>query len=163
MMILYKEKIKMTNTSYANAYKEVLVVINNLVKQDYEKIPKEYIEFLKKNCNSEYEFKYDISKSFHEQDLLDDTKYILFGLFEKFGATDVQRAKIKAFKTNYNNKLEEQKREQYNPKEIFKSKQNDFNKPTQKQQEEKLGIIEYKEQKWYKKIFLIVFKIFRKI
>ena len=33
----------MINTSYANAYKEVLIVLNNLIKEDYEKIPKEYI------------------------------------------------------------------------------------------------------------------------
>ena len=38
---------------------------------------------------------------FEEQDLLDDTKYILFGLFEKFGATELQKEKIKAFKNNY--------------------------------------------------------------
>ena len=31
----------MVNTSYANAYREVLIVINNLVKEDYEKIPKD--------------------------------------------------------------------------------------------------------------------------
>ena len=90
----------MVNTSYANAYKEVLIVINNLVKEDYEKIPKEYIEFLEDNCNNDYEFKYDTSKSFDKQELLDDTKYILFGLFEKFGATEIQKAKIKSFKTN---------------------------------------------------------------
>ena len=34
----------MINTNYANAYKEVLIVLNNLIKEDYEKIPKEYIE-----------------------------------------------------------------------------------------------------------------------
>ena len=89
----------MVKTNYANAYKEVLVILNNLIKEDYDKIPKEYIEFLKSNCNNEYEFYYDNSKTFEEQELLDDTKYILFGLFEKFGATEVQKEKIKAFKT----------------------------------------------------------------
>lgn len=38
----------MINTVYTNAYKEVLIVISNLVKEDYEKIPKEYIKFLKR-------------------------------------------------------------------------------------------------------------------
>lgn len=110
----------MVDTKYANAYKEVLVIINNLVKEDYQKIPEEYIAFLKSNCNNDYEFKYDSFKNFNEQNLLDDTKYILFGLFEKFGATDIQKAKIELYKSNYNNKLEQQKRETYNPNNIFK-------------------------------------------
>lgn len=132
----------MENIKYANAYKEVLSVINNLIKEDYEKIPKEYIEFLKTNANQDYEFEYDTSKTFAEQELLDDTKYILFGLFEKFDATDEQKAKINSFKMNYINKLEEQKREKYNPDNVFKN-----HSP---QQEEKtitneVSMIEYKE------------------
>lgn len=152
----------MVNTSYANAYKEVLIVINNLIKEDYEKIPKEYIEFLEDNCNNDYEFKYDTSKSFDKQELLDDTKYILFGLFEKFGATEIQKANIKSFKTNYNNKLEEKKREKYNPENIFKNKQNNFYTQIPEKQEEKLELIEYKEQRWYQKIFARILKIFNK-
>ena len=116
----------MINTSYANAYKEVLIVLNNLIKEDYEKIPKEYIEFLETNANPDYDFKYDSSKAFNEQELLDDTKYILFGLFEKYGATEVQKLKIKAFKSNYNEKLEKEKRDKYNPDDIFKK--NNLNK-----------------------------------
>ena len=113
----------MINTVYTNAYKEVLIVISNLVKEDYEKIPKEYIKFLKENCNNEYEFIYDTSKSFNEQELLDDTKYILFGLFEKYGATEIQKAKINAYKINYRNQLEKQKIEKYNSNDIFKNEQ----------------------------------------
>ena len=39
-----------------NAYKEVLVILDNLIKEDYDKIPKEYIDFLTANCNNNYEF-----------------------------------------------------------------------------------------------------------
>ena len=93
---------------------------------------------------------------------MDDTKYILFGLFEKFGATEIQKAKIKSFKTNYNNKLEEKKREKYNPENIFKNKQNNFYTQIPEKQEEKLELIEYKEQRWYQKIFARILKIFNK-
>ncbi len=78
----------MVNVNYSNAYTEVLTVINNLRYEDYKKIPKNYIDFLKSNCNKDYKFKYDTLKPFNEQVLLDDTKYILFGLFERFGATE---------------------------------------------------------------------------
>ena len=115
----------MKETNYANAYKEVLIVLDNLITEDYNKIPKEYIEFLRKNCNNNYEFYYDKSKTFEEQELLDNTKYILFGLFEKFGATKLQKEKIKAFKNNYYNQLEEEKRAKYNPDSIFKTINNE--------------------------------------
>ena len=111
----------MVKTNYADAYKEVLVILDNLIKEDYDKIPKEYIEFLAANCNKDYEFYYDNSKTFEEQELLDDTKYILFGLFEKFGATELQKEKIKAFKNNYYEQLEEEKRKKYNSDDIFKN------------------------------------------
>ena len=113
----------MVKTNYADVYKEVLVILDKLIEEDYNKIPKEYIEFLTENCNNDYEFNYDTSKTFEEQQLLDDTKYILFGLFEKFGATESQKEKIKAFKNSYHNKLEEEKKAKYNSDNIFKDKQ----------------------------------------
>lgn len=110
----------MVNTKYADAYKEVLIIINNLIEEDYKKIPESYIKFLENNCNKEYNFEYDESIPISEQNLLQDTKYILFGLFEKFGATYVQKQKINDFRMNYNKKLEEQKREKYDTENIFK-------------------------------------------
>ena len=146
----------MINTSYANAYKEVLIVLNNLIKEDYEKIPKEYIEFLETNANPDYDFKYDSSKAFNEQELLDDTKYILFGLFEKFGATELQKEKIKNFKKNYYNKLEEEKRNLYNSENIFKEKK------VEKNENINLVIKENKKENFINKILKFIKNIFRK-
>ena len=117
----------MVKTNYANAYKEVLVILDNLIKEDYDKIPKEYIDFLTANCNNDYEFYYDTSKTFEQQELLDYTKYILFGLFEKFGSTELQKEKIKAFKNGYYRKLEEEKKAKYNT-DIFKNINNHMQK-----------------------------------
>lgn len=130
----------MVDTIYANAYKEVLVVISNLKEEDYNKIPENYIEFFKYNCNNDYEFEYNTSKPFYEQKLLKETKYILFGLFEKFWATDQQKAKINTFKINFNNKLEEQRREKYNLDNLFKSKTIE-----NKMETNNVSMIKYKE------------------
>ena len=152
----------MVKTNYANAYKEVLVILDNLIKEDYDKIPKEYIEFLKSNCNNEYEFYYDNSKTFEEQELLDDTKYILFGLFEKFGATELQKEKIKAFKNNHYRKIEEEKRKIYNPDNIFNNEKNNIDITISKQQIEEKSLVENKKISWYQKLFSKVLRIFRK-
>ena len=152
----------MVKTNYANAYKEVLVILDNLIKEDYDKIPKEYIEFLKSNCNNEYEFYYNTSKPFEEQKLLDDTKYILFGLFEKFGATELQKEKIKAFKNNHYRKIEEEKRKIYNPDNIFNNEKNNIDITISKQQIEEKSLVENKKISWYQKLFLKILRIFRR-
>lgn len=82
----------------------------------------------------------------------------MFGLFEKFGATDIQKTKIKSFVRNYNNKLEEKKRKQYNTDNLFK-KGNHVNNVVEK--EEVKEMITYREQKWYQKIFAKILKIFK--
>ena len=148
----------MENPKYANAYKEVLVVINNLVKEDYEKIPKEYIEFLEANCNKDYNFEYDNSKPFAQQNLLDDTKYVLFALFEKFGATNLQKEKIKSYVTNYNRNPENQNRKIYEDKEI---KQNHSSVQTQNIQEEK-QMVKHTNKKWYQRLILKIRELFKR-
>ena len=137
----------MIGNNYEDAYKEVSVIINNLKKEDYDKIPKKYIDFFCKNANQNYYFKYD---------LLDDTKYILFGLFEEFGATDSQKMMIKNIRIDYNNKLEEEKRKKYNPDDIFKK--NVYPNIAK----ENMQIVEYNEEKWYQKIIEKILKMFRK-
>lgn len=134
----------MVKTNYANAYKEVLVILNNLIKEDYNKIPKEYIEFLTENCNNNYEFYYDTSKTFEQQELLDDTKYILFGLFEKFGSTDIQKEKIKAFKNSFYRKLEEEKKAKYNT-DVFQDKNNNIQEQDEREcVTSEVAMVEYK-------------------
>ena len=152
----------MVKTNYANAYKEVLVILDNLIKEDYDKIPKEYIEFLAANCNKDYEFYYDNSKTFEEQELLDDTKYILFGLFEKFGATELQKEKIKAFKNSYYIKKEEEKKEKYNV-DIFQSR-NSFKQAHNIEENTNKNVVALTERKEsiIKKIFNKIKRIFNR-
>lgn len=152
----------MVKTNYADAYKEVLVILDNLIKEDYDKIPKEYIEFLAANCNKDYEFYYDNSKTFEEQELLDDTKYILFGLFEKFGATELQKEKIKAFKNSYYIKKEEEKKEKYNV-DIFQSR-NSFKQAHNIEENTNKNVVALTERKEsiIKKIFNKIKRIFNR-
>ena len=49
----------MVNVEYANAYSEVLEVLNHIPKSDYDKIPNNMIEVFTRNNNKEYEFNLD--------------------------------------------------------------------------------------------------------
>ena len=151
----------MVKTNYANAYKEVLVILNNLIKEDYDKIPKKYIEFLTENCNNDYEFYYDTSKTFEQQELLDDTKYILFGLFEKFGSTELQKEKIKAFKNTFYRKLEEEKKAKYNSENIFSNQYKNSSIDNVENNKE-LVLLKTNNIKWYKRIWRFLTNFFQK-
>lgn len=46
----------MIETTYAQAYTEVLEILKNLPEIEYNKIPKEKIKFYQENCDLSYQF-----------------------------------------------------------------------------------------------------------
>lgn len=104
---------------YANAYSEVLEILSYLSKEDYDKIPKEKIDFFETKCNKNYKFYYDMNKTLDEQDVSKKAKIIIAILFRDYWATDKQREKIKA-KEEYDRNIRKQ--------EISKNYNNQENK-----------------------------------
>lgn len=152
----------MVSVEYANAYSEVLGILKFIPKEDYERIPKNKIEVFEVNSNKEYKFEYNPKKTLDEQNISKRAKAIIGILFRDYWATELQREKIIA-KQNYDRmKEEEEKRAKYNPEEIFNSKQNNFIASKTENPKENLEMIEYKETKWYQKIFTKILKLFRK-
>ena len=129
----------------AKTYSEVIEVLNNLVEEDYNKIPKEYIDYFNKNSERNHKFKYDSSKSFSEQPISNKAKSILFGLFTEFVADENQKKKINVYLHEYNTRMEQEKRRKYNYKELFKNEQNENIK-------ENLELVPVKKEKFINKI-----------
>ena len=71
------------------------------------------------NANNEYTFNYDPSKTLEEQNVSNITKGIIILLFRDYWATEMQRNKIIAKQNHDRMKLEEKKKEKYNPDNIF--------------------------------------------
>lgn len=112
----------MIDIEYANAYSEVLEILKYIPIKDYNKIPKNKIELFEKNANNEHRFKYNPYKTLEEQNVTKRAKAIIAILFRDYWANEIQREKI-IKKQNYDRiKLDEQKREKYNPDNIFKNK-----------------------------------------
>ena len=106
--------------NYPKAYKEVLEVLKYVPEESVSKIPKEMTEMFEINQDKEYNFEVDTTKNFDEQVLLDETKAILANIFIDYWTTPEQKEKIEAFDKNERRKIEEYKREKYNPDLIFK-------------------------------------------
>lgn len=146
------------NIEYANAYSEVLEVLNNMSKEDYNKIPKDMLEMFKTNCNNEYQFRYDLNKKFEQQEISKRAKLILAILFRDYWATPYQKEKIIAKQNYERKKLEQQKFEKYNPERIFENKR----QPIIEEIKNINSMIEVKEEKWYQKIFKLIKNLFKR-
>lgn len=113
--------------NYAKAYKEIIEILKYIPEESVNKIPREMIEMFKTKQLVTYDFKIDTEKTFEEQELLEETKAILANIFRDYWATDYQKAKIIEKENQDREECERQKRERYNPNEIFKNKQQDIN------------------------------------
>ena len=136
--------------NYPKAYKEVLEIIKYLPKEEYERIPKEKIEFFEKNCDKEYNFIFNISKTLEEQEFLRETNAIIVTLFRDYFATDTQKEKLERILVENEQKYQEELRKKYNPDDIFKKQEKVYQKPIEN---EDIQMIEVKEENMLQKIF----------
>ena len=142
----------MITKEYAMAYKEVIEILNYVPDEDVAKIPQEKIDFYRNHMDNEYDYKIDETKDFSEQTISETTEAILACIFRDYWATPYQRERILA-KERYDleNLLEEEKREKYNPDNIFK-KNNDSEDVNDTETTIGMQMVEYKEPLY--KIFI---------
>ena len=142
---------------YPKAYKQVIEILKYVPQESVDKIPQEMIKTFKINMDDKYDFKIDISKSFEEQDILEETKAILANIFRDYWATPKQKERILEKERNDREIEENIKREKYNPDNLFKKKQ----KVIQQNEEIQNNLpVEIKKEKFYEKIINFLKKIF---
>ena len=143
-----------------DAYKEVYIVLQDLNEEDYNKIPPEIIETIKENSNEEYEFVLNDELELKEQQLLPETKAILFNLFRDYLATPVQKEKILKMQSEERKKVEEKKKQNYTNVDIFKTnKHEDIEEETNNKQ---LQLVQIKEEGFFRKLINKI-KVFLKM
>ena len=142
---------------YPKAYKQVIEILKYVPQESVDKIPKEMNKTFKINMDDKYDFKIDISKSFEEQDIFEETKAILANIFRDYWATPEQKERILEKERNDREIEENIKREKYNPDNLFKKKQ----KVIQQNEEIQSNLpVEIKKEKFYEKIINFLKKIF---
>lgn len=131
-------------SNYPKAYTEILEIMKYLPKEEFARIPQEKIGFYKENCDKDYKFVFDISKSFEEQNILKETNALIVLLFRNYFATEEQKKKLDKLLIQNEEEHQKELREKYNSDNIFKQS----NKEIVEQQEqivEPVAMIEYKE------------------
>lgn len=112
----------MIDEKYAKAYKEIIEILKYVNKEDVNKIPKEMLDMFEANKDKNYTFKVDITKSLEAQNISKEAKAILANIFRDYWATNYQKDKIIKKEMNERQLLEDNKREKYNPNNLFKNR-----------------------------------------
>ena len=112
----------MKEDNYSKAYKEIVEILKYVPEESVNKIPKEMRDMFEGEQLKTYNFEIDTEKLFEEQELLEETKAILANIFRDYWATDYQKARIIEKENQDREESERQKREKYNPNDIFKNR-----------------------------------------
>ena len=147
----------MVATNYRNALKEVYVILDNLVEEDYDKIPPELIETIYQNMNGDYEFEINEKQDLFKQKILPETKAILFNLFRDYLSEPWQKEKIIRMQKEERQKNELEKKELYST-DVFVKKEKINNVEVPKEAVEPIVY----EENIFKKIINRIVKIFTK-
>ncbi len=108
----------MINT-YSKAYTEVLEIIKYFPKEEYNKIPKDKIEFYKENMDINYKFHINPSIDLEKQNISKEANAILITIFRDYFATDKQKESLERLLSQNQQKLEQQKSQKYDSIELF--------------------------------------------
>lgn len=145
-----------TKELYACAYKEVITILSCLPDEEWFKIPKERRDFYFESMKKDYKFELDSSKPIYEQKLLKPTRAILANIFKDYLASPNQKEEIIYREQKEFEKIEEEKRNRYNPDDIFKRREH-----SSEVQEINLPV-EVKKESFFKKIINNIKKLFKK-
>lgn len=144
--------------NYRNAFAEVYEIINYLEDNDYNKIPEEILKVIEEERNKEYTYFIDESIPFVEQEMLPETKAILFNFFRDYFSTQEQKEKILNFQKNEREKLEEKKKIEYGEIDnIFNNSRVDNRKETIVESK----LVDIRELPWYEKIYNKIISLIR--
>lgn len=152
----------MISVKYANAMKEVLQYLKGIRKEDINKIPKTFIEFLEKNASEEYDCNFDYTKPLEELNLMDESKGIIGLICYKYWCETEEQKQEFLNKLNENEKKsQEELRKMYNVENIFEKKQQK-DAQDKEQQNQEITLADVKESKIkriYKKLVMFIKRI----
>ena len=140
---------------------EAAVEFNRILEYTSEdlknKIPKKFLDFLQSIQSETYKFEYDKTKKLDEQKLKPKTRGLIALVYQDYICNDAEKEEYIQKSQKIIQQIEENKREKYNPNDIFKDKKIDNDKDTTNTVE----IAEYKKS-IIKKIINKIKNIFTK-
>ena len=101
---------------------EINIILSNTSKDIVDKIPKKFKILLKEIEDKEYVFEYDKTKSLNEQKISDMTRGLISLIYKEYICNEKEKQEyLNTLQEKLKNQ-EKEKREKYNPDNIFKKK-----------------------------------------
>lgn len=147
----------------SRSFTEIVETFNQFSEEEISLFPKNLIENFKKNRDPNYIWEFDKSKSVKDQNYLTETKALIVNLYKKYLCPESEKEKWKKYDSICNNLIEEEKRNKYNPEQIFTPRlENKINNVKVESNNENVALAEVKEETFFKKIFRKIVKFFKR-
>lgn len=146
--------------NYRKALVELEAVINTLDENEYKKIPQKLIHAISENKDENYVYQYNKDLRYEEWSFMPETKDLLYNILKKYLLTEEEKQHLKEKERLAEIQIEKEKRQKYNPDNIFKDNKNIVEKYESKKEETKIEVVQ--ERKWYKRIFYAIKKLLKK-
>ena len=142
------------------SYSEICEILKCLPQEYVKKVPSKLIELFKSQKQENYIVNIDKSNPLDKNNVSKKTMVIIAMLNYQYWCPN-KKQKDNLFKTysSNNKKYEEEIDEKYSIDKIFESRKNMYSAETV---EKSVSLVEYKEQRWYEKLFARIRKIFKK-
>lgn len=132
---------------YSQAFTEAYEILSYLDEDNFKKIPNDIIDALYENGDRDYEFFIDDSLPLYKQDLLEETKALLFNLYRDYLADSETREKIIEYQRTEDFELERIKKDKYIYDDLFRKNQEEKIKENNTLPEnENTSLIKYKKR-----------------
>lgn len=144
---------------YKEAFVEVSEIFKLMPKTMLDKIPNKFKQIIENEKSTTYTS--NIKEPLEQCTLKEETIIILSLIYRDFLCSKEEKERLQYRDAQKIKEAEDELREKYNPDNIFKNRvKANIDNTTEIQ--ENLSLVKYEEDKWYKKIFSIIKRIFKR-
>ena len=146
----------MVSVEYSEAVTETLDILKHTRKEDVDKIPSKFMDYLKENASKTYKPELDHTKKIKDMQLKRKTKAILAIIYKKFWCDSEKKKEFDNTLKNNEIEYQEELREKYNLDNLFKNKVSQIETV-----DNSVAMVEYKES-IFKRFINKIKRIFKK-
>ena len=144
----------MVSVQYANAMAETLHYLKGIRKEDVDRIPKKFMNFLEENASKDFVCDFDYTKPLNELNVQKETKGLIgYICLNCWCITDKQKEDFISKLKENERKYQEELRKKYNPDDIFKDSNQTYSVPKNLALEVRKESIFTRVKNWFKNLF----------
>ncbi len=150
------------NSINSEVYVDISIIIKMMPIEMREKISKSFINFIEKNKSNNYVSNINPKIPIREQNIRKETKEMLGIIYRDYLCSNEERNKLLKQEEQEEQEIkqyEEELRQKYDPNDIFKNKQKEYNYEKEKAN---VAMVEYKKETLIEKILKFFKSRFKK-